>query len=107
MDRNDSHYDLNNDTLININDELKPILQNKFQSMSVVTNGEKCDVLKGPCPIWVNSQYSLTPNLDIIDKVPTDISILILQGENDTDTPIEQAFLCNKNLRNSNIPITH
>ncbi len=98
LDRNDSQYDLNNDTLININNELKPILQNKFQSMSVVTNSERCDVLKGPCPIWVNSQYSLTPNLDIIGKVSTHISILILQGENDTDTPIEQAFLLQQKL---------
>jgi uncharacterized protein len=66
--------------------------------MSVVTNSERCDVLKGPCLIWVNSQYSLTPNLDIIGKVPTDISILILQGENDTDTPLEQAFLLQQKL---------
>ncbi len=98
LDRNESKYDVNKDTLININDELKPILQNKFQSMSVVTSGERCDAMKGPCPIWVNSQYSLTPNLDIIDKVPTDTSILILQGENDTDTPLEQAFLLQQKL---------
>ena len=98
LDRNNSQYDLNNDTFININNELKPILQNKFQSVSVVTNGERCDVLKGPCPIWINSQYSLTPNLNIIGKVPNDISILILQGENDTDTPLEQAFLLQQKL---------
>lgn len=98
LDGNDSQYDVNNDTFININNELKPKLQDKFQSMSVVTSGEKCDVLKGPCPIWVNSQYSLTPNLDIIGKVPTGISILILQGENDTDTPLEQAFLLQQKL---------
>ena len=66
--------------------------------MSVVTNSERCDFLKGPCPIWVNSQYSLIPNLDIIGKVPADISILILQGENDTDTPLEQAFLLQQKL---------
>jgi pimeloyl-ACP methyl ester carboxylesterase len=98
FDRNDSQYDINNDTLININNELKPILQNKLQSMSGVTKGERCDVLKGPCPIWVSSQYSLIPNLDIIGKVPTDVSILILQGENDTDTPLEQAFLLQQKL---------
>jgi len=37
-------------------------------------------------------------NLDIIGKVPTDISILILQGENDTDTPLQQAFLLQQKL---------
>jgi dipeptidyl aminopeptidase/acylaminoacyl peptidase len=40
----------------------------------------------------------LTPNLDIIDKVPSNISILILQGENDSDTPIQQAFLLQQKL---------
>jgi pimeloyl-ACP methyl ester carboxylesterase len=98
LDRNDSQYDVNNDTFINIYEELKPILQDKMQSMSEVTNGERCNVLIGPCPIWINSQYSLTPNLDIIGNVPSDIPILILQGENDTDTPIEQAFLLQQRL---------
>jgi uncharacterized protein len=98
LDRNDSQYDVNNDKFIDINNELKPKLQEKFQSVSVMTEGERCDILKGPCPIWVNSQYALAPNLDIIGKVPTDISILILQGENDTDTPLEQAFLLQQKL---------
>ena len=98
LDRNETQYDVNNDTFIDIDNELKPKLQDKFQSMSVMTKGERCDFLKGPCPIWINSQYSLTPNLDIIGKVPSDISILILQGENDTDTPIEQAFLLQQKL---------
>jgi dipeptidyl aminopeptidase/acylaminoacyl peptidase len=40
----------------------------------------------------------LTPNLDIIDKVPSNISVLILQGENDADTPIQQAFLLQQKL---------
>jgi len=98
LDRNNTQYDVNNDTFININDELKPILQDKLRAVSVVPENEKCDVLKGPCPIWINSQYNLTPNLDIIGKVPTDISILILQGENDTDTPLQQAFLLQQKL---------
>jgi hypothetical protein len=109
-------------TLISINDELKPRLIDQAKSLAVVTPGEKCnglkvwvygvDVtsdkvvtpgekcngLKGPCPIWINSQYSLTPNLDIIDKVPSNISILILQGENDSDTPIQQAFILQQKL---------
>jgi dipeptidyl aminopeptidase/acylaminoacyl peptidase len=36
--------------------------------------------------------------LDIISKVPSDTSILILQGKNDTDTPIQQAFLLQQKL---------
>jgi len=93
-----SQYDINNDTLISINDELKPRLLDQAKSLAVVTPDKKCNGLKGPCPIWINSQYSLTPNLDIMDKVPSNISVLILQGENDSDTPIQQAFLLQQKL---------
>ena len=91
-------YNTNNDTFISINDELKPGLIDRTNRVSVVTPGEKCNVLKGACPIWIRSQYALTPNLDIIDKVPSDTSILIQQGKNDTDTPILQAFLLQQEL---------
>lgn len=77
---------------------LKPRQIAKFKSLSIITPGEKCDGLSGPCPIWVNSQYSLLPNLDILTKVPSNISILILQGENDSDTPIQQALLLQQKL---------
>ena len=50
------------------------------------------------CPIWLKSDYSLTPTLDIIGKVPSDISILIQQGKNDSQTPIQQAFLLQQEL---------
>jgi uncharacterized protein len=36
--------------------------------------------------------------LDIISKVPSKTSILILQGKNDTDTPIQQAYLLQQKL---------
>jgi hypothetical protein len=36
--------------------------------------------------------------LDIISKVPSDTSILIQQGKNDTDTPVQQAFLLQQRL---------
>jgi uncharacterized protein len=91
-------YNTNNDTFISINDELKPRLIDNLKSVSVVTPGEKCNVLKGACPIWITSQYALTPNLDIISKVPSDTSVLIQQGKNDSDTPIQQAFLLQQEL---------
>jgi uncharacterized protein len=91
-------YDINNDSFISINDELKPRLLDQAKSLAVITPGGKCNGLKGPCPIWINSQYSLTPNLAIIDKVPSNTSVLILQGENDSDTPIQQAFLLQQKL---------
>ena len=91
-------YNIDNDTSISINDELKPRLIDQINSKSVVTPGEKCNVLKGPCPIWLTSHFSLIPNLDFISKVPSDTSILIQQGKNDTDTPVQQAFLLQQKL---------
>ena len=91
-------YDMNNDTLISINDELKPRQLDKLKSFTAVIPNEKCNGLSGPCPIWLHSQYSLLPNVDIIDKVPSNISVLILQGENDSDTPIQQALLLQQKL---------
>src|SRR5215211_1214537 len=93
-------YNLNNDTVISINDELKPRLTNLFKSLSVMTPGKKCTgpgALEG-CPIWLASLYSSIPTLDILGKIPSDISILIQQGGNDTLAPIQQAFLLQQKL---------
>ena len=97
-DRLGPQYDLNNDTLISINDELKTRQIDKLKSISDVIPGEKCSGLSGPCPIWVNSQLSLLPNIDIINRVPSNISVLILQGENDSDTPLQQALILQQKL---------
>jgi hypothetical protein len=48
--------------------------------------------------IWIRAEYALEPNLDIIENVSSDTSILILQGENETQTPVEQAFLLQQKL---------
>jgi pimeloyl-ACP methyl ester carboxylesterase len=91
-------YNPNNDTFISINDELKPSLIDRTNRASVVTPGEKCTVDNLPCSTWVASQYSLIPNFNIISKVPSDTSILIQQGKNDTDTPMRQALLLQQKL---------
>ena len=65
-----------------------------LKSFSLMTQGEEC----GICPIWTISHYALTPTLEIISKVPSDISILIQQGKNDPDTPIQQALLLQQEL---------
>jgi hypothetical protein len=46
----------------------------------------------------------LIPPLDIIDKVPSDISILIQQGKNDSQTPIQQALLLQQELTEAKHP---
>ena len=94
----DKQYDKNNDTLISINDELKPRLIDQLKSLSVVTPGKKCNYLEDQCPIWVRSGYSLEPNLDIISKVSPNTSVLIQQGENDSQTPLQEAFLLQQKL---------
>ena len=89
-------YNVNNDTFISINDELKPRLIDQLRSGSVVTQNEKCGLK--PCPIWLKSQYSAIPNLDIISKVPFSTSILIMNGKNDSQTPLQHAFLLQQKL---------
>ncbi len=89
-------YNTNNDVYVDIDKELKPRLIENFKSHSVVRPGEKC--IGDACPIWQRSEYALQPNLDIIDNVPSNTSILILQGENDTQTPVHQAFLLQQKL---------
>jgi pimeloyl-ACP methyl ester carboxylesterase len=95
-------YNTDNDTFISINDELKPKLVENFESVSVVTPG-KCMELGG-CPIWLRSHYALEPTLNIIGKVPSNTSILILNGENDTQTPVQGAFLLQQKLTEINHP---
>ncbi|MGC2307643.1 MAG: alpha/beta fold hydrolase, partial [Nitrososphaeraceae archaeon] len=89
-------YNLNNDTFISINDELKPRLIERNDRLPLVTPGVVCGLRT--CPILVASYYSLIPNLDIIGKVPSDTSILIQQGKNDSNTPMQQAFLLQQEL---------
>jgi uncharacterized protein len=82
---------------ISLNNELKPKLVKFFQSFFVVTPGKKCMSIES-CPIWLNSHYELEPTLSIIGNVPIAISILMLQGENDTQTLVQQAFLLQQKL---------
>jgi uncharacterized protein len=90
-------YNLNNDTFISINDELKPRLIDRLKSLSVVIPGKKCTEV-GSCPIWLRSHLTLEPTLNIIGNVPSTTSILIQQGQNDSQTPIQQAFLLQQKL---------
>ena len=90
-------YNLNNDTFISINDELEPRLIDRLKSLSVVIPGKKCTEV-GTCPIWLRSHLTLEPTLNIIGNVPSTTSILIQQGQNDSQTTIQQAFLLQQEL---------
>jgi hypothetical protein len=93
----------NEDGNISIDKQLKPELVKFFESFSVVTPGKKCMSLVS-CPIWLNSYDALEPNANIIGNVPPAISILILQGENDTLTPLQQAFVLQQILTDKRHP---
>jgi hypothetical protein len=95
-------YNTTNDVSISINNELKPILVEEFESVSVVTPGEKCTT--NLCPIWIQSHRALEPTLSIIGNVSSDTSILILNGENDTQTPSQGVFLLQQRLTEVNHP---
>ena len=56
------------------------------------------------CPIWLKSHYALEPTLNIIGNVPSTTSILILQGQNDSQTPVQQAFLLQQALTDKKHP---
>ena len=48
--------------------------------------------------------FELEPNLSTISKVPSNTSILILNGENDTQTPVKGAMLLQQKLAEINHP---
>lgn len=102
-----SEYNPNKDFYINIETELKPALieqSKKFFLPSPLSNASvKCINLEG-CPMYSESFMKLEPNLITISKVPLTTSILILNGENDTQTPIEGALLLQQKLTEINHP---
>ena len=66
-------------------------------------SSNKCINLEG-CPMYSQSFLALEPNLNTISKVPTNTSILILNGENDTQTPVQGALLLQQKLTEINHP---
>lgn len=102
----------NNYTYVNIDTQLKPILIRLLKSFPwpppspfypPLESMPRCLNLEG-CPIWLKSFIAFEPNLNTITKVPVKTSILILAGENDTQTPVEQAMLLQQKLTEINHP---
>jgi len=79
---------------ISIEKQLKPLLVKGYENITSF-NVLKCNQ-PGVCPILWKSISNLTPNLGIIGNVSKSTGILILNVENDTQTPVEQAFLLQK-----------
>ena len=66
-------------------------------------NSSKCNNIGG-CPVWHRSALRLIPNLSIIGNVSKSTGILLLSGENDSPTPVQQAFLLQQRLTEVNHP---
>jgi hypothetical protein len=87
---------------ISIDKQLKPSLMKFYENMTAL-NLSKCNDIRG-CPIWYRSMLSLMPTLSIIGNVSKSTGILLLNGENDTQTPVQQAFLLEQRLTDVNHP---
>ena len=87
--RNSSGY-------LSIDKQLKPLLINEYENETAF-DLSKCNNTIG-CPIWLRSESNLEPNLSIIGNVSKSTNILILNGENDSQTPVQQAFLLRQKI---------
>jgi pimeloyl-ACP methyl ester carboxylesterase len=104
-------YNAINDTFVNINTELKPALIEQAKSffspskkaVATASASNKCMNLEG-CPKYSKSFFALEPNLSTISKVPLNTSILIMNGENDTQAPVQGALLLQQKLTEINHP---
>ena len=96
-----SEYNPNDDRYININAELKPILERRLENAFEVP---KCERAELPCPIYLKSILGLKPTLSIIGNVSSPTGILILHGQNDSGVRIQQAYLLQQRLTELNHP---
>ena len=87
---------------ISIEKQLNPLLIKGYENLTSF-NLLKCNNFE-PCPVWLRSAFSLIPTLSIIGNVSKSTGILILNGENDSLTPVQQAFLLQQRLTEVNHP---
>ena len=86
---------------ISIDKQLKPVLMKGYENLTAF-NLLKCN--KGECPKWFRSHSKLIPTLSVIGNVSNSTGILMLNGENDSQTPVQQAFLLQQRLTDVNHP---
>jgi uncharacterized protein len=95
-----------NDDLISIENELKPALVTIYEndtSPEASLLSAKCTNIFG-CPSYGKSFSALNSVVDMIGNLSSSTSILILIGENDSQTPLEQALLLQQRLTELNHP---
>ena len=87
---------------VSIDKQLNPLLIKSYKNFTAF-NLSKCNNIGG-CPIWMRSQLRLIPNLSIIGNISKSTGILLLNGENDSQVPVQQAFLLQQRLTEVNHP---
>ncbi len=87
---------------ISIQKQIRPALI-KYYENETALNLSKCNDIRG-CPLWFRSEFNLIPNLSIIGNISKSTGILILNGENDSQTTVQQAFLLQQRLTDVNHP---
>jgi len=95
-----------NDDLISIEGVLKPALVRIYEnetSFNASRLSEKCVNIYG-CPSIGKSFSALSSVNSMIGNVSSNIGILILEGKNDSQTPLNQALLLQQRLTEVNHP---
>jgi uncharacterized protein len=87
---------------ISIDKQLKPMLVKTYENLTAF-NPSKCNNV-ALCPILWRSLSNMIPNLSIIGNVSKSTGILILTGENDSQTPVQESFLLQQRLTDVNHP---
>jgi hypothetical protein len=87
---------------ISIQKQIRPALIKYYENQSAF-NLSKCNQIRG-CPVWIGSESSLTPTLSVIGNVSKSTGVLLLNGENDSATPLQQTFLLQQRLAEVNHP---
>jgi dienelactone hydrolase len=87
---------------VDIENELKPVLEKIYENFTSGDTEAKCSV--GTCPKWIESHEELEPNLSVIGNVSESIDILMMNGENDSQSTVQQAFLLEQRLTEVNHP---
>jgi uncharacterized protein len=89
---------------VSIDRQLKPSLIKAYENDTALKwLDSKCNNVGG-CSKWAISEFNMEPDLSIIGNVSKSTGILLLNGENDSQTPVQQAFLLQQRLTNVNHP---
>jgi uncharacterized protein len=81
---------------ISIQKQIRPALIKYYENESAFSPS-KCNDVRG-CPVWFRSEFNMIPTLSIIGNISKSTGILLLNGENDSATPVQQAFLLHQRL---------